>query len=351
MPRKIAQKCSEGNSETSEQKKNPGKYREHVVSYFHENPIEFDERTMRWLIYAPEYTKDGLFHWQTFIYFKNQMTGSAFSKKFSQICDGRLKGCHSDKMRGSLEDQLNYIRGPYDDGKGKTKPYNPEWKEFGSMPKQGERTDLDILKNQILRGDKTVDDICIENPIMVHQYGRTLDRIEDISLRRKWRTEMTKGIWLYGGTGKGKTHYWNKVLKYSPETHYLWQKDEEFQCGYKQQKYVIIDEFRTQIPFGKLLELVNDAPYSIKRKGREPIPFKSDYVIVTSPCSPEKTYNNALGDNDGNWAQFLRRFEVYNVDEDEYPGKEIQQKIDDFLEDHKDSFIQQYITKFVDDLD
>jgi hypothetical protein len=171
-------------------------------------------------------------------------------------CAKRLNKAHVDVCRGSVEENVLYCQGPYKKGD-KEKPYNPDFIEFGEKPAQGARKDLNILRDSI-KGGKKVDDICKESPVMVHQYGRTLDRLEDIYLRENWRTEMTKGIWLYGSTGKGKTHYWNKVLNYHPDTHYLWQKNEEFQCGYVQQKNVVIDEFRAQIPFGQLLELVND---------------------------------------------------------------------------------------------
>lgn len=41
---------------------------------------------------------------------------------------------------------------------------------------------------------------------MYHQYGRTLNAVEDITLRQKYRKWMTEGIWIYGKTGVGKSH-------------------------------------------------------------------------------------------------------------------------------------------------
>jgi len=123
---------------------------------------------------------------------------------------------------------------------GKVKPINPEFVEWGDIPSQGQRGDLKRVRDEIVAG-KSVDEIALEDPLMFHQYGRTLSRIEDILLRKKFRTEMTKGIWYWGATGVGKSH---KAFEgFDPETHYLYQY-QEFQDGYTGQETIIMNEFR-----------------------------------------------------------------------------------------------------------
>jgi len=78
--------------------------------------------------------------------------------------------------------------------------------EYGEPSKQGERTDLVEIVGQIISGDETVDEIALSKPILYHQYGRTLQKVEDLVLRQKFRTEMTECIWYWGGTGVGKSH-------------------------------------------------------------------------------------------------------------------------------------------------
>jgi hypothetical protein len=63
--------------------------------------------------------------------------------------------------------------------------------EDDERPKQGERTDLNVLRDEILAG-KSVQEIALENPDGFHQYGRTLKKLETIALRRKFRTWTTK---------------------------------------------------------------------------------------------------------------------------------------------------------------
>ena len=113
---------------------------------------------------------------------------------------------------------------------------------MGVKPAQGARADLKELKEEIVSGKRTVDEITMDDPMVYHQYGRTLHRIEDIALRKKFRTEMTKGIWYHGTTLKGKSHL--AFANFDPETHYVWKDDNGWQDGYMGQEIVIIDDFR-----------------------------------------------------------------------------------------------------------
>ena len=106
---------------------------------------------------------------------------------------------------------------------------------------QGKRTDLNTFKDSILNGTK-VETIAIEFPSVYHQYGRTLNKIEDIALRKKYRNWMTTCDWLWGKTGVGKSH--KAFDNYNPETHYLWKlNDKNWQDGYTGQEIVIINDF------------------------------------------------------------------------------------------------------------
>lgn len=177
-PENIAQKCSEGNTITSEHKddpkngkKNSKRYRSFpsFVSFLEEEPF-YDDKLIKYLVYGkeicPTTNKE---HWQGAVYFKNPVS----IKQAQKIL--KIGNSHMETVQKSnnIEDAYNYCK---KDGK---------FKEFGSIPKQGKRTDLDEVKNEIVSGLVTVDDIAIENPMMFHQYGRTLERIEDIVMRQK----------------------------------------------------------------------------------------------------------------------------------------------------------------------
>ena len=179
--------------------------------------------------------------------------------------------------------------------------------EFGVKPKQGYRTDLDAIKDSILEQKITVDDICVEHPALYHQYARTLNKLEDIALRRKYRTEMTNGIWYWGPTHTGKSH--TAYTGFNPDTHYIYPNDNGWWDGYKGQETVIFNEFRkeTNVKFSEMLELCDKWPKTVRRRCREPVPFLAKLIIVTSALPPDEIYDDSDMDS---IAQLLRRFKV-----------------------------------------
>lgn len=179
----------------------------------------------------------------------------------------------------------------------------------GEEPKgQGARTDLQEVRDSIANGLK-VDDIAMDNPELYHQYGRTLNKIEDLLMRKKCRTEMTTGIWYYGDTGVGKSHI--AFDGFTPETHYVYPNDNGWWDGYTQQDTVIFNDFRAEIPYNQMLQIVDKWPFTVRRRNREPMPFLSKTVIVTSSLPPWELFTRRSEED--NIAQLLRRFEVIRL--------------------------------------
>lgn len=181
--------------------------------------------------------------------------------------------------------------------------------EWGVKPQQGKRTDLIAIRDQILRG-QSVEDLCWEAPLVFHQYGRTLAKLEDIVLRKKYRTEMTQGLWIWGPTGCGKSH--KAFENYTPETHYVYPNDSGWWDGYTGQKFVIINEFRGDIKYAELLDLVDKYPKTVKRRNREPAPFLAEMLIITSSLEPSDVYCN-LSKSDS-LQQLYRRFKIVEME-------------------------------------
>lgn len=123
---------------------------------------------------------------------------------------------------------------------------------------------------------------------------------------------MTKGIWYWGKTGVGKSHKVYADTSYNVSTHYDYPYDNGWWDGYRQQKYVIFNDFRDELKFNELLRIVDKWPFSVKRRCREPMPFLSEIVMITSSCPPEEIYRNSLSEND-KLDQFHRRFNVIEL--------------------------------------
>ena len=74
---------------------------------------------------------------------------------------------HLEERKGNALQASNYCK---KDGK---------YIEFGELSSQGARSDLVTLKDDILAGKKKCTEVREENPELYHQYGRTLDKLED----------------------------------------------------------------------------------------------------------------------------------------------------------------------------
>lgn len=229
-------------------------------------------------------------HWQGFVYFFNQVASLKNVKKLSPTA-------HWEMGKGTFAQNFDYCS---KDG---------DFSEYGEKPLiQGQRKDLERLKENILEGT-CVDEIACEFPHLFHQYGRTLDRLERIALRKKYRTWMTKGIWIHGNSGVGKS---KKVFDdFNPDTHYVKCLNDEWWDGYTGQEIVILNEFRGNIALGELFDLVDRYPKTVKQRNKEPIPFLAKTLYITSNKDPYQTYE-VLGKEE-NSEQFERRFETIHM--------------------------------------
>lgn len=256
-------------------------------------PIFFDNK-FSYMIYGIETCPEtGKEHFQGYLECEKKMTFEGIKKTLN---DSKV---HLEVRKGTQEQAINYCK---KDGL---------WYEYGTPKSQGKRNDLIAMKNDIMQGRK-VDDIALEEPNIYHQYGRTLSKIEDLRMRKLFRTEAPEVVWYFGATGVGKSH--KAYENYNSDTHYNWKYDGDWQDGYAQQDIVIINEFRGSIPYGLLLQLCDKYPYDLRRRNREPIPFISKKIIITSCDPPEKVYSK-LSMTDS-LDQLYRRIEVYKVTRD-----------------------------------
>lgn len=287
---KSEQKYSEGNTVLLSKKKD-FKSRLQCFTCFKEEEPTFDIAKMQYLAYGKEIAPTtGKHHWQGFVYWHHPKTISASAKI--------LKNAHVEHCRGSIDANEKYCS------------KENEYTTHGEKPTQGKRTDLDTIKNKLINGEITINEILLNEPMTYHLYGRTLEKIVDADTENKIRTWMTKGIWYYGKTGCGKSHKANE--NYSRDTHYIWNsEDKNWWDNYKGQETVILDDFRGELKYGTLLKLVDRYDFSVPRRGRAPYPFLAKTLIVTSPLKPDEVYYNMNIKDCIN--QLLRRFEVIKI--------------------------------------
>lgn len=273
---------------------------------FEEEKPSFIAEKFQYLCFSPEVCPEtGKKHWQGYFYLKNDMTLRAIKKKIADKW-------HFTKASGTAKENFTYCGGADYSKDGKVKCKNELFEEFGTIPQQGKRNDLDALADEIKKG-KLVDDIVLENPTAYHQYGRTLEKIQSVVNSRKFRMleEMPDVTWYHGGTGVGKSH--KAFENYNPlDTYTLNVEDNGFWEGYNGQKRIIINEFRGQMPFAALLQLCDKWPYDVKKKGCATVPCMADTIIITSCKTPQNIYKHSLDDEE-NINQFTRRCKIIEL--------------------------------------
>lgn len=280
---------------------------------------KLSEKDVNYWVIGKEIGDSGTPHLQGYVMFANPRATGGLKKKYGAKI-------HWEYRMGTHEQARDYCKKgeqPKDEWKqmgsiGPNWSKNAIYEEWGKEPEQGKRNDLNELKNRILSGATTVDEIVVDDPMKFHQYGRTLNKIEDLALRKKFRTAMTQGFWYWGETGVGKSHI--AFTGYNPEVDYLYPNDNGWWDGYTGQKRVIINDFRGEIPYNMLLQLIDKWPMVVRRRGREPVPFVSEQVIITSSLPPQEVYWRR--DEQDSIAQLLRRVSVFKLNY-EWNGTEV----------------------------
>lgn len=244
-----------------------------------------------YIIAGDEVGDNGTRHIQGYVEFENAKTFSRVKKL--------LPRAHIEPRRGTPLEASDYCKM---DGK--------VLYESGELSQQGQRSDLAEVAVQIANGTLNENQLLAVDPYMYHQYGRTINKLQDLALRQRYRTEATQGIWYTGPTGAGKSH--TAFEGYHPDTHYVVPNDGGWWDGYTGQETIIINEFRGEIKYKELLEILDKWPKTVRRRGREPAPLLAKTCIITSKLRPEEVYHN-LSEND-TMDQFYRRCKIITLE-------------------------------------
>lgn len=207
--------------------------------------------------------KTGTRHIHVYISFKNARRLSAIKKLFPraniQIC------------KGTPTQNINYVK------------KHGNFEESGTPPKQGKRSDLANIGNEMLQG-ANIRDIANKYPGMFIKYAKGMEKLQ--CLQYTARKSFPKVYWLYGTTGTGKTR---TAVQHS-ETGSFYIKDlTKWWDGYAQQEVIIIDDYDGNWPFRNFLRLLDRYPYQGQYKGGY-IHINSPIIYITSEFGPEFWY-------------------------------------------------------------
>lgn len=170
---------------------------------------------------------------------------------------------------------------------------NEEWVEYGELMKQGARADLAQIGRDVLSGAVSARELLRENPMIIHQYGRTINALEDLrqseTSRGEWAPPEVK--WFHGKSGAGKSRTAREEAKAVGGPIYVHTyTDTHFFTRYRGEKLIIFDEFRGQMPFYQFLGLLDGYETWVDKKCRDSVPWMATHIWITSRRRPDECW-------------------------------------------------------------
>ena len=257
---------------------------------------------LRYCVLARETGAGGLRHFQCYVELKSQITWN----RLKEI----LPGAHIEDRRGSAEQAIQYCK--------KGDQPKEEWDQYrtlgdnygnnvdialecGDPAKPGTRTDLENMCNMVQKG-KRLSEIAAEDPVTFVKFSKGITNYHALMDEPRQLGAKVEVIVHYGPTGTGKTY---KAMHDNPGCYKYSLTNGQWYDGYEGHEVVVFDEFRGQITFGTLLQLLDVYQMKVPVKGtfRE---WKPTKIIITSPVHPGLWYPG-LASNDGKISQLKRR--------------------------------------------
>lgn len=209
-------------------------------------------------------------------------------RKHITWCKNVLHGrAHFEARRGKAQQAADYCK--------KDGQFFEEGKI--SQSKQGHRTDLDEIKQEIEEG---ADELTIaENHF--HKwiiYRRSFEAYRGLVHGPRLRPELAVFV-LYGDAGTGKTRF---VVEREPQLWISWDPTLKWFDGYRGEEAVLLDDYRGGADFSFLLRLLDIYPLRVPIKGGT-CPFNAKRIYITSNLPPKDWHSVC----DQSQAALLRR--------------------------------------------
>lgn len=225
---------------------------------------------------------------------------SALKKLFSAMHISATKG-----NKKEAEDYINKI-GKYSES---GEIIKAKFQHGDIKGRQGQRFDLTVVQdliNQGLRPSEIFDlDIKFRRYEKLVKDAYYSKRVKDSPLLRDVNVE-----WHYGKTGTGKSYTYIKLCEIygRDEVYVVSDYESGFLDNYSGQKVLFLDEFRNQIPYGKLLSMLDIYTREYHARYSNVVGLW-DMVVITSPYAPEQAYKQLVKDNTRTdaQAQLMRR--------------------------------------------
>jgi hypothetical protein len=203
-------------------------------------------------------------HLQGYLYIPNKSTMDGVKS----LLGDEFRSIHLEPAQGTAIQNRRYC----------TK--DSDYEEYGKLPSQGRRADLDTIKDSIERGvpEEKIADEYFSQWI---QYRRSFRAYRDLLRKPKMRVELGVFV-LHGEPGVGKTRFVYQFAESLGEAAFR-VPDPELRWfdGYNGQRVVIIDDYRGAARFEFLLQLLDIYPLQVPVKGGF-VWWEPEFIFLTS---------------------------------------------------------------------
>lgn len=253
-------------------------------------------------------SKESTPHTHIFIIFRNPIAFTSMQGKF--------RGAHFDAVKGQPSQVRDYILkgGKWEHHEKADTKVDGTFEEFGTCPKnrQGERTDLNYLYEQIEKGAST-SDIVNENPKYMLRMTE-IERVRQMLLEDKYKNTFRHldVTYIWGDSGTGKTR--GVMEKYGYENVFrVTNYDAHPFDNYKGQDVLVLEEFRSSFRLQDMLNYLDGYPFQLPCRYADKVAcYTKVYIITNIPF--DEQYKNLQNTEKATWEAFKRRihhFEEY----------------------------------------
>lgn len=302
--------------------------------YTHARIIEIIRSNFKTVTYFCMSDEQGTqFHTHLFIVFASRVRFSMIKRYFPEA--------HIEKCRGSVSDNVNYIKksGKWElDETKQEKKIEGSFLEVGTQPpdSKGKRNDMSELYQMIL-DNMTNAEILATNQDYILQIDK-LDKIRTTVLTERYKETVRldlEVIYISGATGTGKTREVMESNGYANVyrvTDYLHPFD-----GYSCQPCMCFDEFRSSLKLKDMLMYCDIYPIELPSRYANKFACYNK-VFIVSNWSLEKQYSEIQREDRESWKAFLRR--IHKVVIYDNSGKRTEyQSVKDYF-DRNNGFIE-----------
>lgn len=271
--------------------------------YLHAHILNILRNNFKTLVYVCMADEQGsIFHTHIFTVFSSRVRFSMIKRYFPEA--------HIEKCKGSVSDNVNYIRktGKWENNESKQeKVIQGSFEEHGTQPpdSKGKRSDMSELYQMVL-DNMTNAEILAQNQDYILQIDK-IDKVRTTILTERYKDTVRLDLqvtYISGATGTGKTrgvlekHGYSNVFRVTDYSHPF--------DSYNAQSVIMFDEFRSSLRIKEMLLYCDIYPIELPSRYCNKFACYNEVYFVSN-WELEKQYAEIQKDDIESWNAFLRR--------------------------------------------